>query len=282
MPRLLISIVFLSAAVHSAASFGFAKPSVNDGVNVISGQRRRLLQSTASITVASWTGGLSSSTPWLSPASAEDAAAEVPMKRFVDNANPSLFVIDVPQRFFSIRRSAKGDLPDAKTGQGRRGGTIFTAGDMSKAEVIAVERFPIRKLLEEEGYEASGDLSKFSSIGDPTAIATLLLRRREKDKPGTQNRSELNRDSVALSPDGQTLTFSLRQEIDVQKPELLLEQEGISELFRTTVAKATLASNDGQLMAVFASALDQDYAGPDGVALQKAVDSFLATDQSAK
>lgn len=281
MPRLLISIVFFSAAVHSAAAFGFPKPSVNDG-NVISGQRRRLLQSTASITVASWTGGLPSSTPWLSPASAEDAVTEVPMKSFVDNANPSLFAIDVPQRFFSIRRSAKGDLPDAKTGQGRRGGTIFTAGDMSKAEVIAVERFPVRNLLEEEGYEASGDLSKFSSIGDPTAIATLLLRRREKDKPGTQNRSELNRDSVALSPDGQTLTFSLRQEIDVQKPELLMEQMGVSELFRTTVAKATLASNDGQLMAVFASALDQDYAGPDGLALQKAVNSFLATDQSAK
>ena len=62
------------------------------------------------------------------------------MKRFVDNANPSYFVIDVPQRFFTIRRSAKGDLPDAQTGQGRRGGTIFTAGDMSKAEVVAVER----------------------------------------------------------------------------------------------------------------------------------------------
>ena len=55
---------------------------------------------------------------------------------------------------------------------------------------------------------------------------------------------------------------------------------GVSELFRTTVAKATLASNDGQMMAVFASALDQDYAGPDGPALRKAVDSFLATDQS--
>jgi len=63
------------------------------------------------------------------------------MKRFVDNANPSYFVIDVPQRFFTIRRSAKGDLPDAQTGQGRRGGTIFTAGDMSKAEVVAVERY---------------------------------------------------------------------------------------------------------------------------------------------
>lgn len=59
-----------------------------------------------------------------------------------------------------------------------------------------------------------------------------------------------------------------------------MEQMGVSELFRTTVAKATLSSKDGQLMAVFASALDQDFGGPDGVALKKAVDSFVAVDQS--
>lgn len=279
MLRLLIIAVIFSDAAHFAAPFGFAEPSVSsDGNSIMSAQRRRLLQSTAAITVAS-----SSSMPWLSPASAaDDVATEVPMKRFVDDANPSLFEMDVPQRFFAIRRSAKGDLPDAKTGQGRRGGTIFTAGDMSKAEVIAVERFPVRNLLEEEGYAATGDLSTFSSIGDPTAIATLLLRRREKDKPGTQNSAVLNRDSVSLSPDGRTLTFALRQQISVQKPELLMEELGVSELFRTTVAKCTLASNDGQLMAVFASALDQDFQGPDGMALRKSIDSFMATDQSAK
>lgn len=92
----------------------------------------------------------SGSIPWRLPSAyaAEDTSAPAAvqrvvapaMKRFVDNANPSYFVIDVPERFFTIRRSAKGDLPDAQTGQGRRGGTIFTAGDMSKAEVVAVER----------------------------------------------------------------------------------------------------------------------------------------------
>lgn len=135
--------------------------------------------------------------------------------------------------------------------------------------------------MEEEGYNPTGDLSSFKSIGDPIPIATLLLRRREKDKPGTQGPAELIKDSVVLSDDGMTLTFSTRQEISVQKPELLLEQEGISQLFRTTLGKATLTSNDGQMLAVYASALDQDYAGPDGVALRKAVDSFLATDQSS-
>ena len=111
----------------------------DDGI--LSDRRRHFLQSTAFITLASLTGA--SSLP-SSTAFASDVATEVqegmPMKRFVDTANPPLFVIDVPQRFFAIRRSAKGDLPDAKTGKGRRGGTIFTAGDMAKAEVIAIER----------------------------------------------------------------------------------------------------------------------------------------------
>jgi hypothetical protein len=65
-------------------------------------------------------------------------AAVVPMKDFLDPLG--LFSIRVPKAFFALRRTAKGDLPDEKTGIGRRGSSIFTAGDMSKAELIAVER----------------------------------------------------------------------------------------------------------------------------------------------
>jgi hypothetical protein len=155
--RLLITAAVCSLASHSVAAWSFGLPD-HDVVSPSSSsqsQRRRFLQSAAAITVASWTGNGSSpnALPWrvASAYAVEDAfapvlgetASSVPvpaMKRFVDNANPSYFVIDVPQRFFTIRRSAKGDLPDAQTGQGRRGGTIFTAGDMSKAEVVAVER----------------------------------------------------------------------------------------------------------------------------------------------
>ena len=50
-----------------------------------------------------------------------------------------LFSVRVPKTFFTLRRTQKGDLPDAKTGKGRRGSSIFTAGNMAKAEVIAVE-----------------------------------------------------------------------------------------------------------------------------------------------
>lgn len=57
------------------------------------------------------------------------------MKLFED----PLFMVSVPKGFFTLRRTQKGDLPDSKTGNGRRGSSIFTAGNMAKAEVIAVE-----------------------------------------------------------------------------------------------------------------------------------------------
>jgi hypothetical protein len=71
----------------------------------------------------------------------EPAASPLPqveMKEFVDPKG--LFSIRIPKTFFAIRREVKGDLPDPKTGEGRRGSSIFTAGDMSKAELVAIER----------------------------------------------------------------------------------------------------------------------------------------------
>lgn len=66
---------------------------------------------------------------------AADAVAPLEMKPFVD----ALFTVSVPKPFFTLRRTQKGDLPDEKTGKGRRGSSIFTAGNMAKAEVVAVE-----------------------------------------------------------------------------------------------------------------------------------------------
>jgi hypothetical protein len=68
---------------------------------------------------------------------AEDVvgAEQLEMKTFED----PLFAVSVPKSFFTLRRTQKGDLPDAITGKGRRGSSIFTAGNMAKAEVIAVE-----------------------------------------------------------------------------------------------------------------------------------------------
>ena len=135
-------------------------------------------------------------------------------------------------------------------------------------------------MLQEEGIKPTGDLSTFTSIGDPIAIANLITLRRDRDKQG-QSKAILIPDSVSTSSDGKTLTFKLSTQIDVQKPELLMEQMGVSELVRITLAKATLTSNDGQMMAVFASALKQDFDGTsDGDALRESVESFVSLDQS--
>lgn len=203
---------------------------------------------------------------------------EIPMKDFIDPVG--YFTIRVPKDFYAIRRVVKGDLPDEKTGKGRRGSSIFTAGNLAKAEVIAVERFPTRVLLEENGIAATGDLSTVTALGNPAIVATLVNKRREKDKPGGGANTILLRETLQLSADKKELIFELKNEIDVQKPELLLEQEGISQLFRRTVAKLSLNSNDGNIMAVFASALEQDFEGPDGIALQETVRSFNVIDRS--
>mmetsp|Transcript_68 Transcript_68/g.90 ORF Transcript_68/g.90 Transcript_68/m.90 type:complete len:273 (+) Transcript_68:71-889(+) len=208
--------------------------------------------------------------------SADESVSTIEMKNFIDPVG--YFAISIPKNFFTLRRTSKGDLPDPKTGMGRRGSSIFTAGEMSKAELVAVERYPTKVLLEENGIDASGDLSSFQSFGKPDAIANLINLHREKDKPG-QSKTEIT--SASYSPDSKMLFFSLKSEIDVQKPELLMESYGLSRLFRITTAKASLNSNDGNMLVVFASALEKDFEGPDGVALQQSVDSFIPIDQSA-
>lgn len=140
------------------------------------------------------------------------------------------------------------------------------------------DRFPTRVLLEENGIDASGKLATFPDLGEALAIANLINLRRERDKPGVSN-TIIDKDSVKVSSNGQVLSFQLKTEIEVQKPELLMEQYGVSQLFRVTVAKASLESNDGNMLAVFASALETDFNGPDGAALQSAVDSFQATER---
>lgn len=70
--------------------------------------------------------------------SADESVSAVDMKNFVDPVG--YFAISIPKTYFTLRRTAKGDLPDPKTGVGRRGSSIFTAGDMAKAELVAVER----------------------------------------------------------------------------------------------------------------------------------------------
>ena len=222
--------------------------------------------------------------PQLTHAADGTAALEpLEMKSFVDPQG--LFALNIPKSFYTLRRTQKGDLPDAKTGKGRRGASIFTGGNMAKAEVVAVERYPIQVLLEDNGISTKegDDLTSFPKLAkNGKTVADWIVSRREKENPQQSMIGKRSLDNVQLSDDGKELTFSMRAEIDVQKPELLMEELGISQLFRITVAKASLRSNDGNLFVIFASALEQDYTnGVDGPALEEVARSFQALDQSS-
>lgn len=267
-------LLLSTAAAFSSAIAKNARPTSTALFSNTNTRRQWIRQAAATLATATTT-----LSPRIVHATETATSTTIETKTFIDPQG--LFGITVPKNFFTLRRSAKGDLPDSKTGQGRRGSSIFTAGDMAKAEVVAVERFPTRVLLEEAGITASGDLSTFPKLGEPAAVANLINLRREKDKPGNLSKTVVLPESLQVSPDGLELSFTLKTEIEVQKPELLMEQYGVSQLFRITNAKASLASRDGNIMAVFASALQQDYDGPDGEALRNVVNSFTVTNQES-
>ena len=105
--------------------------------------RRTLLQNLALVTTSASSIPCMMAFPNVALAEEEAAAVvvenAVEMKTFVDPQG--MFALTLPKRFFALRRTSKGDLPDSKTGAGRRGSSIFTGGDMAKAEVVAVERY---------------------------------------------------------------------------------------------------------------------------------------------
>lgn len=249
------------------------------------------IAATTTTTTTSWL----SLFPMPAMASTEDGTSinnnvvDVEMRTFVDPMG--LFALNLPKRYFVLRRSNKGDLPDAKTAQGRRGSNIFNAGDMSKAEVIAVEYFPARLLLTENGINlvditasTTTPWTTITDIGEPKAIANLIVLRRDQDRAsssGTRTTTQILPDSLQLDNHGRAMSFQMTTEIAVQKPELLREQYGVDKLIRVTTVKVILVqgqdtsnNSNGNLLVIFASALESDWNGSDGAALQEAVRSF--------
>jgi len=206
------------------------------------------------------------------PALAEGPPAPLTMTNYVDKEEGE-FALRVPTKFYILRRKDKGDLPD-KNGNGRRGATIFTAGNMASASVIAVERFPVKSLLDEAGIASGGDLTSFRGLGiGAEKLAELLNLRREKERNNSKARTLVMKEGGNTPMlENETLRFQLRSDIDVQKPELLLEQEGVSELVRFTDAKALIKK--GEMYVIYGGALRQFYEKEEGEALKDAVASF--------
>lgn len=131
--QVLVCILCLSTVIAFSSGFQVQTTRVFPAALFASSRRHWMVQAASAAIMASTTLIIPSAV------CAEEATTAVEMKTFIDPQG--YFAMRLPKNYFTLRRSAKGDLPDAKTGQGRRGSSIFTAGDMSKAEVVAVERY---------------------------------------------------------------------------------------------------------------------------------------------
>jgi hypothetical protein len=78
--------------------------------------------------------------------------------------------------------------------------------------------------------QPTSNLNSFPSslISNPFAVASLLFIRREKE---TQSQEAKVLVDNQISSDGKEPIFWLTTEIDVHKPELLMEEFGILQLF---------------------------------------------------
>lgn len=134
--------------------------------------------------------------------------------------------------------------------------------------------------MEENGIAATGNLSTVAGLGTPAAVAKLIAAHRDvaaaAASPSGSTTYQVDPESIRVSPDEREISFVLSTRIDVQKPELLLEQMGVSELYRFTAVRALILPPDDDpfMMAIFGSALQQDWLGPDGTAIRTAVQSL--------
>jgi len=88
-----------------------------------------------------------------------------------------LFSVEFPSDFFKIRRTIGGDIV-------RRGGVIFTAGQLKTAEIVTVELYPVSDLLKQADalpYFPGGKIAKWGDLGNDKALGELLCERRDNE-----------------------------------------------------------------------------------------------------
>jgi hypothetical protein len=137
-----------------------------------------------------------------------------------------------------------------------------------------VQIVSIPQLLADIGVLPTGDLSTWEAIGSAKAIADLLTSNRDGDaKQRGGLASKVDPASVAIN--GRTLSFRTAATIAVQRPDKLLETQGISELRRITRARAEIR-RDGTALVLWASALEQDWNKGASAVLNAVADSLIA------
>ncbi|CAM9148557.1 unnamed protein product [Choristocarpus tenellus] len=153
-------------------------------------------------------------------------------------------------------------------------GTVFVCGDYNKAEVVSIQLINTVSLLSEAGLPAFGDFATWESLGTAQKAADLLKFRRDQDAAGNlKKESEVIPSTVSLK--GDTLEFMMRSQIPVQRPDLLLQDQGVSELFRNTYVKAIMRG-DGTFAVIWSGALSTDWNNEGGAKdkMKAVADSF--------
>ncbi|CAN0160305.1 unnamed protein product [Ectocarpus sp. 4 AP-2014] len=198
----------------------------------------------------------------VSGGSQPSSAAEVATTEFVDfEDSRGLFSCRIPKNFLRAERAKD------------KRGTVFVAGDYSKAEVLSVQVVKAFDLLTDAGLPTVGDLTKWENVGKPAAIADLLKQRRDSDAAGGTPVESVVLPGVTL--DGDVLQFMLKSPIKVMRADLLEKEQGVSELYRNTYVKAIMRG-DGSFLVVWAGALNTDWDQEGGAKdrLKVATDSF--------
>lgn len=177
-----------------------------------------------------------------------------------DGNSEPIFRVDIPKDFFKSKRPLTN-------------GTIFVAGSLKTAEIVSAQIVSVPQLLADIGVLPTGDFSTWESIGSAKAIADLLAANRDGDaKQRGGLASKVDPASVAVS--GRSLSFLTVTSVAVQRPDKLLEAQGVSELRRITRARADLR-RDGTLLVLWASALEQDWKAGAASSLGSVVDSLV-------
>lgn len=204
------------------------------------------------------------------------AADEAPFTTFTD----PLFEVAYPKDFFAIRRTIDGDIS-------RRGGVIFTAGQLKTAEIVTVELYPVKDLLKQAEalpYFPEGAIKRWNDLGSDDALGNFICERRDNEANSAAKGQQVKARASEVVPGTLSVAGNVLQadvlstlaptDMRVGEAGTLQKTPGIRRLAR---ARLTLLPGGREVMGVWASCLDDYWADGERDVLARVVASFRPT-----